>query len=83
MSILDYKTYQEAKEKFKWSGVWNMFDGTRDNFNIAHECIDRHVGKGTAARIKFSDGHTEEYSFDEICSKSSKFANALKRLGIR
>jgi acetyl-CoA synthetase len=83
MGILDYKTYQEAKEKFKWSEVWDLFDGTRDNFNIAHECIDRHVGKGTAVRIKFDDGHTEKYSFDEISVKSSQFANALIKLGIK
>ena len=82
MGILDYKTYQEVKEKFKWSEVWDLFDGTRDNFNISHECIDRHVGKGTAVRIKFDDGHTEKYSFDEISAKSSQFANALIKLGI-
>jgi len=83
MSILDYRTYKEVSEKFKWSQVWDPFEGTRDNFNIAHECIDRHVGKGTAARIKFDDGHTEQYSFDEISRRSSGFANALKRMGVQ
>src|SRR5512137_1166582 len=83
MSILDYQTYQEASEKFRWSQVWETFEGTRENFNIAHECIDRHVGKGTAVRIKFESGHSEEYSFDDISRRSSKFANALKRMGIQ
>jgi len=83
MGILDYQTYQEASEKFRWNQVWETFEGTRENFNIAHECIDRHVGKGTAVRIKFEDGHSEQYSFDDISRRSSKFANALKRMGIQ
>jgi len=49
MSILDYKSYDEAREKFSWKEVWDLFDGNPDNFNLAHECIDRHVGKGTAS----------------------------------
>lgn len=82
MSILDYKTYDEAREKFTWDQVWDLFDGNRDHFNIAHECIDRHRGKGTAIRLKFDDGHTEEYTFDEIAGWSSQFAAALEDIGI-
>ncbi len=82
MSIIDYKTYDEAKEKFSWDQVWDIFDGDENNFNIAHECIDRHVGKGTALRLKFDDGHTEKYTFDEIAKLSSQFANAIKNLGL-
>jgi acetyl-CoA synthetase len=82
MSILDYKTYEDAREKFSWDQVWDVFDGDADNFNIAHECIDRHMGKGTALRLKFDDGHTEEYSYDELAKWSSQFAHALKDIGI-
>jgi len=82
MSILNYQTYEEAREKFTWDQVWELFDGNKDHFNIAHECIDRHAGKGTAIRLKFDDGHTEEYSFDEISKWSSQFAFALEEFGI-
>lgn len=82
MSIMDYDTYEEAREKFTWEQVWDLFDGDRNNFNIAHECIDRHVGKGTAIRLKFDDGHREEYTFDQISRWSSQFAAALADLGI-
>jgi len=82
MSILDYKTYEEAKKKFSWDQVWDIFDGDEHNFNIAHECIDRHVGKGTALRLKFDDGHTEKYTFDQVSKWSSQFANAIKNLGL-
>ena len=80
MRMTEYKTYEEAVKNFTFSQVLELFDGNRERFNIAHECIDRHVGKGTAVRIKFNDGHTEEYSFDEISKLSSQFACALEDL---
>ena len=83
MSLLDYKTYHEARENFRWNEVWELFEGTREKFNIAHECIDRHRGKGTAIRVKFDDGRIEEYSFDDISLQSSRFANALKTIGVK
>ena len=83
MKILEYKTYEEAREKFTWNQVWDLFDGNKEQFNIAHECIDRHLGKGTAVRIKFDDGHTEEYTFDQISKWSSQFAHALNDRGIQ
>jgi len=83
MKITDYKTYKEAQAQFNWDKIWDLFDGDRAYFNIAHECIDRHVGKGTAVRIKFADGHTEQYTFDEISSLSSQFANALEEENIQ
>ena len=63
MKITGYNTYEEARKNFNWNEIWELFDGNREQFNIAHECIDRHVGKGTAIRIKFADGHTEKYTF--------------------
>ena len=77
MKITEYKTYEKAAELFSWDQIWDIFDGNRKYFNIAHECIDRHMGKGTAIQIKFSDGHSEQYSFDEISHLSSQFAHAL------
>jgi acetyl-CoA synthetase len=79
MKITEYRTLKEAETDFSWDKVWEICDGTKDRFNITHECIDRHVGKGTAVRIKFSDGHSEQYTFDQISAISSQFANALER----
>jgi len=83
MKITEYKTYEEASKHFTWDQIWNIFDGSRERFNIAHECIDRHVGKGTAVRIKFADGHSEKYTFDEISELSARFANALMEENIQ
>jgi acetyl-CoA synthetase len=79
---LDYRTYEEAKEKFRWSERWSLFDGSKERFNIAHECIDRHPPEETAIRIKFADGRTEAYSFSEFSAYTRRFANFLEDSGI-
>lgn len=80
--VLDYKNYQEAKEKFMWSERWALFDGSKDRFNIAHECIDRHPRDDVAIRIKFSDGKTESYRFGEFSDYSRRFANYIESRSI-
>jgi acetyl-CoA synthetase len=79
---LEYRTYEEAKKNFKWSEKWALFDGTKDHFNIAHECIDRHPPDDVAIRIKFTDGKTEMYTFGELADNTRRFANYLENRGI-
>lgn len=80
---LDYKTYDEAKANFRWSQRWGLFEGKKERFNISHECIDRHPGDNIAIRIKFDDGHTEIYRFGEFSNLTRRFANYLRRLGLK
>jgi len=80
---LEYKTYEEAKKNFKWSERWEVFDGNRQKFNIAHECVSRHASDEVAIRIKFDDHHREVYTFRELDRLVSQFANLLERLDIR
>ena len=82
MSMLDYKTYEEAREKFTIDQIWELFDGTPEHFNLGHECLDRHRDKGTAVRIQFDDGHREEYSFSELSRWTSQFAHLLESFGV-
>ena len=79
---LDYRSYEEAKEKFRWSERWSLFDGTKDRFNIAHECIDRHPADETAIRIKFGDGRAETYTFGIFSEHTRRFANYLEDKGV-
>jgi len=79
---LDYSTYEEGIKNYKHGDRWDEFDGTQENFNIAHECIDRHIEKGIGFRVKFSDGSSETYTFKEVSQYTSQFANAISRLGI-
>ncbi|MEM3484382.1 MAG: AMP-binding protein [Candidatus Bathyarchaeia archaeon] len=80
--MLEYRSYQEAKEKFRWNQRWSLFDGSREKFNIAHECIDRHPPDRTAIRIKFSDGRTETCTFGQMSDWTRRFANLLEREGV-
>ena len=80
---LEYKTYEEAKKDFKWSERWEVFDGNRQKFNIAHECVSRHASEEIGIRIKFDDRHKEVYTFREFDRLVSQFANMLERLDIR
>jgi acetyl-CoA synthetase len=79
---LDYRSYDEAKEKFNWSERWSLFEGTKDHFNIAHECIDRHPASDIAIRIKFADGKTETYTFEQFSTYTRRFANYLEANGV-
>jgi acetyl-CoA synthetase len=80
---LEYRTYEEAKKNFKWSERWEVFDGNRERFNIAHECVRRHVSDEAAIRIKFDDRHSEIYTFREFDRLVCQFANMLERLDIQ
>jgi acetyl-CoA synthetase len=81
-SVLDLKTYDEVLAGFSWPRLWALFDGNEERMNLAHECIDRHRGKGTAISVKFADGRSEHYSFDELSDLTGKFANWLAQRGI-
>jgi acetyl-CoA synthetase len=80
---LEYRTYEEAKKNFKWSERWEVFDGNRQRFNIAHECVSRHASEEIGIRIKFDDRRKEVYTFGEFDRLVSQFAHRLERLGIR
>ncbi len=80
---LDYISYDDAKEKFNWKERWSLFDGTKEHFNIAHECIDRHPKDETAIRIKFSDGRSEMYTFGQFSEYTRRFANYLQEKEIK
>src|SRR3990172_6409247 len=79
---LDYATYAEAKQKFSFDERWAVFSGSKENFNIAYECIDRHPKENDALRIKYDDGKTEIYKFAELSRLTSQFAHFLARRGI-
>lgn len=83
MKMLEYKTYEEAIKNFTWNQTWELFDGNPDSYNMGHECVDRHIDKGTAIRIQFADGHREEHGFERLSRMSSQFAHALESMGIQ
>ncbi|MBI1846674.1 MAG: AMP-binding protein [Candidatus Rokubacteria bacterium] len=81
-TIVDVRSYGAAHERFSWDALWALFDGDRRRFNLAHECVDRHVGRGTALRLQFADGRREAHDFAALAAWSSRFAHLLEREGI-
>ena len=81
--LLRATSYAEAIKTFTWSGLWSLFDGDRENLNIAVECLDRHGNSGTALRLRRSDGQYQEISFAELATTSSRFAHFLEGRGVQ
>jgi acetyl-CoA synthetase len=76
--VLDWK--EDGQEPWaKW------FVGGK--FNLSYNCLDRHVRNGkrdkTAILWEGEPGEVRRLSFGELLKEVSKFANALKSLGIK
>lgn len=83
--LTDYTSFADAQAHASSAALWELFDGNRESFNIAHECITRHAdGSGrTAVRIAHADGADEILSFDDIAARSAQFAHWLVEQGIQ
>jgi acetyl-CoA synthetase len=77
------RAYPEVVERFEWAELWDLVDGDRLHLNLAHECVDRWVGRGTALRLQFADGRREEWTFRELAAWSSRFAHFLEDHGVQ
>jgi acetyl-CoA synthetase len=83
--LTDFTSYADAQTHASSAALWELFDGDRDQLNIAHECITRHAnGSGRAAvRIAHADGSDEILSFDTIAAGAARFAHWLDAEGVK
>jgi acetyl-CoA synthetase len=83
--LTEYLNYADAQKFADSRALWELFDGNKDKFNIAHECIVRHAdGSGRAAvRIAHADGTDTVLSFEQIAAGSARFAHWLEQNGIK
>lgn len=85
--LTDYTRYADAQRHFSKEALWALFDGDRARLNIAHECVDRHVGDdvngGIAIRVAHADGRDEMIGFGELSEWSGRVASDLLARGIR
>ena len=83
--LTNYTSFADAQAHANSAALWELFDGDREYFNIAHECLTRHADNSgkTAVRIAHADGVDEILSFDEIAAKSAQFAHWLVDIGIK
>ena len=81
------KLYEEAVKGFKWKDWEKEFDWHKTGkVNMAHEAIDRHVEtwrKNKVALYYIDDERYEKYTFQEMMFLSNRFANVLRKYGIK
>ena len=81
--LTDYTSYADAHRHFSSAALWELFDGDRQAFNLAHECVDRHAAPGrVAVRVAHADGRDETITFAELSASSSRFAHWLAARGV-
>ncbi|WP_346796032.1 AMP-binding protein [Halomonas sp. Bachu 37] len=82
--LTELTTYADAQRQFSPEKLWELFDGSRSQLNISHECIDRHSDDDAiAVRIAHADGHDEALTFQSISRASARFANYLIAQGVK
>jgi acetyl-CoA synthetase len=72
---------------FDWAKARAMLDGLPGGgINIAHEAVDRHALGSRPARVALrwlgKDGERREFTYRELASETSRFANVLGGLGL-
>ena len=82
--LTDYTAYADAQKYWSPERLWDMFDGSREQLNIAHECIDRHAtdSERIAIIVAHAEGHDEVLTYRELAQDSSRFAHYLTEQGI-
>lgn len=79
--------YDRVYDTFTWAETEKELDWVRDEpVNIAYTCVDRHVraGKGEQTALLCDDGSSKKsYTFNDLCDLTNRFANGLKKLGVR
>jgi acetyl-CoA synthetase len=81
--------YARVRREFSWNAARAWLDGLPGGrgLNIAHEAVDRHAAgplcDRVALRFLMKDGRTREFTYGDLARETSRFANALWRLGVR
>lgn len=84
MKLTDYSAYTDAQRHFSGATLWELFDGSRERLNLAHECVDRHATDETrvAVRIAHASGRDETVTFQQLAAQSSRMAHFLRERGV-
>ena len=81
--LTDYTSYEDAYKFFTKEALWDLFDGDKDNLNIAYECIDRHEPNRIAINIATDTGENQTITFGDLSTWSNRVANWLQTKGYR
>jgi acetyl-CoA synthetase len=84
--LTDYTSWADAQKHYSSQRLWELFDGDRKTFNIAHECVDRHAANDPdriAVIVVNATGGEQLITFQQLASVSNRFANFLEARGIK
>jgi acetyl-CoA synthetase len=80
--------YEQARARFSWAEAERELDGLPGGrgLNIAHEAVDRHAAGPRARHVAIRwlgrSGAVREQTYADLRGATSRFANALVRLGV-
>jgi len=82
------QNYEQLRKSFKWSDAEKMVDWfPGGKINMAYNAVDRHAKGKRKDKIALifddGEGHAQKFTFGQLSALSSKFANVLKKLGIK
>ena len=80
--LITNTSYIAAQNLFSKAQLWELFDGNREQLNIAHECVVRHEKDKIAVQIVNAESGYETYTFGELSDYASRFAHLLDDLDI-
>jgi acetyl-CoA synthetase len=82
--LTDHSTFERAQALYSKDALWELFDGDRETFNIAYECLDRHAqdASSVAVRIAHVDGRREMLTFAHLAERSAQVAHWLISRGV-
>ena len=82
-SLVDHISYVDAQRYCTKEALWALFDGEKEVFNIAYECLDRHPSDAIAIHVIKAEGEIDSYTFGDLSEGSNRFANHLLRRGFK
>ena len=80
--LTDFTTYADARRHCTKAGLWALFDGDRERFNIAHECLDRHPRDAIAIHVVKAEGGHDSYTYGQLSDGANRVGNELVARGL-
>ncbi|MBU4202259.1 MAG: AMP-binding protein [Candidatus Altiarchaeota archaeon] len=84
----NFGDYDGTVKDFRWKDMEKeieFFKGRK--INVAHNAIDRHANGWRKNKVALywegAEGQEEKYTFQDLKNLSNKFANVLKKMGVR
>jgi acetyl-CoA synthetase len=82
------RDYAQARAAYSWEAARRELDGLPGGrgLNIAHEAVDRHAAGPRKDRLALRwlarNGRVEDFTYGQLQSLTSRFANVLRSLGV-